>query len=187
MQPAKNDEKRYTYADYCTWGDDVHCELIDGVVYDMSPAPGWVHQEVSGSIFLQLGNYLDGKQCKVFHAPFDVRLNASENDDTVVQPDIVVICDISTIGGTGCTGAPDMVIEVLSPSTASKDMILKYNKYLEAGIREYWIVDPQTKTVRVCILNNGKYDSIDYMDARIIPIRVLDGCDIDIERVFRTV
>jgi len=174
--------ERYTYADYCTWGEDVRCELIDGVVYDMSPAPGWVHQDLSRSFLIQLGVFLEGKTCKVFHAPFDVRLNA--DDDTVVQPDIVVICDRSMISGTGCTGAPDMVIEILSPSTASKDVLLKFNKYQNAGVREYWIVDPQTKVVRVCILSNGKYDSIDYLDADKIAVNVLEGCEIDIKRVF---
>ena len=175
--------KRYTYADYCTWGDDVRCELIDGVVYDMSPAPGWVHQGLSMNLLGQFFVFLEGKPCKVFHAPFDVRLS-SEDDYTVVQPDIVVICDRSKISGTGCIGAPDMVVEILSPSTASKDMLLKFIKYQKAGVREYWIVDPQTKVIRVCILNNGKYDSIDYHDADKIAANILDGFEIDIKRLF---
>jgi len=101
-----------------------------------------------------------------------------------VQPDIVVICDRSIISGTGCIGAPDMVIEILSPSTASKDILIKFNKYLKAGVREYWIVDPQTKAVRVCTLNNGKYDSIDYLGADKIEVGVLEGFEIDIKRAF---
>jgi len=185
MQPPLNIEQRYTYADYCTWGEDVHCELIDGVVYDMSPAPGSVHQDLSRSLLLQIGNFLEEKPCTVYHAPYDVRLNADTGDDTVVQPDLVVICDSTKIHNFGCAGAPDMVIEILSPSTASKDMILKYNKYMEAGVREYWIVDPSTRSVRVCLLNDGKYDSVDYLDARAIPVHVLDGCVIDLKKVFK--
>jgi len=175
--------KRYTYADYCTWGEDVRCELIDGVVYDMSPAPGWVHQDLSRNLLGQFFIFLEGKPCKVFHAPFDVRLNA-DDDGTVVQPDIVVICDRSKISGTGCIGAPDMVVEILSPSTARKDMLVKFNKYQKAGVREYWIVDPKDKVIRVCILSNGKYDSIDYFDADKIAVNVLDGFEIDIKRLF---
>ena len=183
MLPDIKKGQRYTYADYCTWGEDVRCELIDGVVYDMSPAPGWVHQGLSMNFLIQLGSFLEGKTCKVFHAPFGVRLNA-DDDDTVVQPDIVVICDRSKLSGAGCEGAPDMVIEILSPSTASKDMLIKFNKYLMAGVREYWIVDPQTQVVRVCILNNGRYDSIDYLSADKIAVGVLGGFEIDIKRAF---
>jgi Uma2 family endonuclease len=183
MLPAKVIKKRYTYAEYCTWGEDVRCELIDGVVYDMSPAPGTLHQGISGNIHGQLFIFLQNKHCKVFSAPFDVRLHAGD-DYTVVQPDIVVICDNSKITKAGCTGAPDMVIEILSPSTASKDMLLKYTKYLQAGVREYWVVDPQTRIVRVMILNDGKYDSIDYLEAGLIPVRVLEGCEIDMKRAF---
>ena len=183
MLPDIKKGQRYTYADYCTWGEDVRCELIDGVVYDMSPAPGWMHQDLSRNLIGQLFNFLEGKTCKVFHAPFDVRLD-DDYDGTVVQPDIVVICDRSIISGTGCTGAPDMVVEILSPSTASKDMLVKFNRYLKAGVREYWIVDPQTRVVRVCSLNNGKYDSIDYLDADKIAVNVLEGCEIDIKRLF---
>ena len=183
MLPDIKKGQRYTYADYCTWGEDVRCELIDGVVYDMSPAPGWVHQGLSINLLVQLGSFLEGKTCKVFHAPFDVRLSVGD-DDSVVQPDIVVICDRSKLSGTGCEGAPDMVIEILSPSTASKDMLIKFNKYLMAGVREYWIVDPQTQVVRVCILNNGRYDSIDYLSADKIAVGVLEGFEIDIKRAF---
>ena len=176
--------KRYTYSDYITWGEDVRCELIDGVVYDMSPAPGWVHQGISTNLVMQLAVFLEGKPCMVFHAPFDVRLNADEGDDTVVQPDVVVICDRSIIERTGCKGAPDMVVEILSPSTAEKDLVIKHNKYLRAGVREFWIVDPKTRIIRVFLLDDGKYSSIDYFGAEKIPVSVLEGFEIDIKRVF---
>jgi len=184
MLPALDKSKRYTYADYCSWGEDVRCELIDGVVYDMSPAPTSAHQRISGNLFAQLYVFLQGKPCKVFYAPFDVRLDPGAGDDSVVQPDILVICDMSKITDSGCDGAPDMVVEILSPSTASKDMLLKHRKYLQACVREYWVVDPQLKIVRVHVLKDGRYDYIDYLETSRVPVRTLDGCEIDIQKVF---
>lgn len=184
MHPAVKSGQRYTYADYCTWDDEERWELIDGKAYAMSPAPAWTHQGVSRNLLGQMYNFLEGKPCKVFAAPFDVRLNADTADDTVVQPDIVVICDHTKLSGTGCIGAPDMVIEILSPSTAGRDMLLKYNKYLLAGVREYWIVDADTEIVRVCILKEGIYATTDYSGADVVPVQVLEGCRIDLKRAF---
>jgi len=184
MEPAIKNDRHFTYADYCEWDDSERWELIDGVAYAMSPAPQWAHQGISSNIQGQLYIYLQGKPCRVFCAPFDVRLNPDAGDDTVVQPDILVICDKSKLSGTGCVGAPDMVIEILSPSTAEQDMIVKLGKYMEAGVREYWIVAPGTRSVRVCTLNNGKYDSVDYLDAGAIPVGILEGCVIDFNKVF---
>ena len=175
--------ERYTYEDYCAWDDDQRWELIDGIAYAMS-APTWQHQDISRSLLVQLSNFLEGKPCKVFHAPFDVRLNADTYDNTVVQPDLIVICDRVKLSRTGCAGAPDMVIEILSPSTASHDMFRKYHKYMQAGVREFWIVDPATKVVRVCLLKDKKYEQIDYLDADIVPIQTLEGCQIDFKKVF---
>jgi len=175
--------ERYTYEDYCAWDDDQRWELIDGIAYAMS-APTWQHQDISRSLLVQLSNFLEGKPCKVFHAPFDVRLNADTYDNTVVQPDLIVICDRVKLSRTGCAGAPDMVVEILSPSTAGHDMIRKYHKYLQAGVREFWIVDPATKVVRVCLLKDKKYEQIDYLDADIVPVQVLEGCKIDFKKVF---
>jgi len=183
-QPLRENE-RYTYADYCTWDDSERWELIDGVPYSMSPAPATVHQRISIAIVGQLYGFLRGKTCEVFHAPFDVRLNAAgDDDDTVVQPDIVVVCDSSKLDGKGCNGAPDIVIEILSPATARLDKMLKFNKYLRAGVREYWIVDPDTKTVSTYILKNGEYMARAYGDADTVPVYVLEGCRIDLQGVF---
>jgi len=182
--PKYDSKKRYTYTDYMTWGEDVRCELIDGVVYDMSPAPGWVHQGIGVKLARQLDVYLDGKPCMVFQAPFDVRLNADTGDDTVVQPDVVVICDRSIMAKTGCTGAPDMVVEILSPSTAKKDLVLKRVKYQQAGVREIWFVDPETRGVQIYLREDGKYSSIDYINSDKIPVSVLEGCEIDMVRIF---
>ena len=176
--------KLYTYTDYCEWGDEAHYELIDGHVYILPRTPPWQHQDISGTILTQLANFLTGTSCKVFASPFDVRLNADKDDNTVVQPDIVVICDRSKLSGTGCIGAPDMVIEILSPSTASYDMVKKFNLYLQSGVREYWIVDPSTKIVTAHILTNGEYITHPYAATDAAPVHILDGCKINLQEVF---
>ena len=181
---AIRDDKRYTYADYASWDDDARYELIDGIAYMMSPAPGRRHQGIGGNIFAHLWNFLRGKPCKVYDAPFDVRLNAADDDDTVVQPDIVVVCDQAKLDDKGCNGAPDLVVEILSPSTASRDRVLKFNKYLQAGVREYWIVDPDSKTVLTHMLKDGQYMTRAYAEADTVPVHVLDGCTISLPDVF---
>lgn len=177
-------DKKYTYADYLTWDDGHRYELIDGVPYMMAPAPTPLHQEISASLVAQLWAYLKGKRCKVYAAPFDVRLSADAEDDTVVQPDLSIVCDPSKIDERGCKGAPDMVVEILSPSTMRQDQITKLNKYRDAGIREYWIVNPETRSVQVCLLEDSKYTIQGFTDADTIPVHVLDDCSIDLGTVF---
>ena len=181
---ALRKEKRYTYEDYYAWDDDGRWELIDGVPYAMSPAPSQAHQTILGSLFSQLYSFLEGKPCKVFVAPFDVRLNPNSYDDTVVQPDILVVFNDDKLDGKCCVGAPDMVIEILSPSTAIKDKNIKFNKYLQAGVREYWIVDPGIMEVSAYTLDSGRYYAASYADGEAAPVHVLDGCVIDLGRVF---
>ena len=176
-------DKRFTYADYLEWDDDTRWELIDGIPYAMS-APTWQHQGVSMELSLQFGNFLKGKPCRIFAAPFDVRLNFDTADDTVVQPDLVVICDRSKIGGTGCAGVPDLVVEILSPSTSKHDKLLKFNTYQRAGVREFWLVDPDSKTLAVNILKNGEYIARAYGDTDTVPVAVLDGCEVNMADVF---
>ena len=183
INEALPEYKRYTYADYCTWEGSERYELIDGVPRAMA-APSWVHQAISGELFGQIREFLKGKPCKVFAAPFDVRLNANGYDDNVVQPDIVVICDRSIIGGTGCSGVPDMVVEILSPSTASYDRITKFNLYRQYGICEYWIADPKSKIVSVHLLDNGRYYITRYAETDTVPVQVLEGCTINLPEVF---
>ena len=146
-------EELFTYGDYRTWPDDERWELIDGVAYDMSPAPGSRHQMVSSELVAQLVTHLRNSSCRVLAAPFDVRLphgNQQDDDiDTVVQPDIVVVCDQNKLDDKGCKGAPDLVIEILSPSTASKDLHEKFSLYERVGVKEYWIVHPLDRTVIV--------------------------------------
>ena len=176
---------KYTYADYLTWDDGRRYELIDGEVYMMSPAPSVSHQEISGEIFRQFATLLKGKRCKVFSAPFDVRLNADAEDDTVVQPDILIVCDPDKIkNGKNCEGAPDMIVEILSPSSARRDQFDKFNLYLAAGVKEYWIVYPETKMVQVYTLTEGNYVGRAYSDAHMVTVSVLEDCQINLADVF---
>jgi len=183
METLQN-EKRYTYADYCAWDDSERWEIIDGIPYAMSPAPLVTHQTVIGNLYYQFADFLKGKPCKVYLSPFDVRLNADTDDDTVVQPDLLVVCDKSKIDKRGCNGAPDLVVEILSPSSARHDKVLKLNTYLRAGVLEYWIVDPDTKTVSAHLLKDGEYIIRAYADTDTAPVHVLEGCTISLADVF---
>jgi len=177
----------YTYTDYLEWDDDERLELIDGAVYMMSPAPTQAHQEIIGGLYRQFADFLDGKPCKIFIAPFDVRLNVKDRDDTVLQPDLLVVCDKSKLDGKSCLGAPDLVVEIISPSTARRDRLTKFIKYQKAGVREYWIVDPDTKTAQVHILDGGTYmnpKSGIYSDEDMVSSHVLEGFSVDMKKVF---
>lgn len=176
-------DKKYTYADYLTWDDDHRYELIDGVPY-MLASPSSDHQEICAELITQLRTYLRGKQCKVFPAPYDVQLKPESEDDTIVQPDISVICDPKKIEKRGCKGAPDMVIEVLSPSTARHDRLIKFNEYRNAGVREYWIINPQERFVDVHLLKNGEYVSQVFSETDTISVHVLEECQINMSDVF---
>ncbi|MCL1834822.1 MAG: Uma2 family endonuclease [Oscillospiraceae bacterium] len=176
------EKEYYTYADYCEWDDSERWELIDGVAYAMAP-PSILHQGVSGELFIQLGNFLRGKTCKVFTTP-GVRLNMETTDDTVLIPDIVVVCDQAKISKAAINGAPDLVIEILSPSTARFDLYGKFQQYKKAGVLEYWIVNPEIKTVSAYALHNGEYIASVYGDEDTAPVRVLEGCEIDLSLVF---
>ena len=147
-------DQKLTYADYLTWPDNERWELIDGVAYSMSPAPGRRHQEISGELFRQLANHLKGKQSKVYGAPFDVRfsdqVDASDNYiETVVRPDILVVCDRTKLDDKGCNGAPDLIVEITSPSTAKHDLATKYDLYQKYAVQEYWIIHPSEHTMMV--------------------------------------
>ncbi len=156
----------YGYADYLTWTMPEMVELIRGKIFKMSPAPSSRHQQVSLNLTLAIGNFLKRKKCKLYTAPFDVRLPLSTNQKTdkeittVVQPDLCVICDSAKIDTRGCLGAPDWIIEILSMYTSAKDLREKFDVYEEAGVKEYWVVYPQEQTIIIYVLNSeGKYES----------------------------
>ncbi len=189
-EPEKNGS--YTYADYKTWPDNERWELINGIAYNMSPAPTRDHQKVSFEISRQIGNLLEGKPCEAYSAPLDVKLSAiqgeDENDiDIVVQPDILVVCDPDKLDEDGCNGAPDWVIEILSPSTSYKDeneKLLLYEKY---GVKEYWIVQPGAKMVFIYILDkDGNYKKPEVAKRdELISSFAVQGVEIDLNKVFK--
>jgi len=183
--PQFKEEEHYSYSDYLGWDENVRAELYDGEIVMMAP-PATRHQRASGELFFQIRTYLEGKTCKIFAAPFAVRLfpEKDDSDTTVFEPDIVVVCDSEKLDDKGCNGAPDLVIEIISPSTAKYDRIYKFRKYQLAGVKEYWIVDPETKTVQVCLLENGRYVVSMFDETEKTPVSVLEGCEIDLSGVF---
>jgi len=170
---------RYTYADYLKWDEDTRAEIIDGRVFMMA-APNREHQRLLGELYGRLWAFLGGKPCQAYPAPFSVRLA----EDTVLEPDITVVCDPARLDAQGCVGAPDFVIEILSPSTAFIDNTVKLQKYREAGVKEYWIVDGEKRTVQVNLLRGGLYVSQIYGSAASLPVSVLGGCVIHLKEVF---
>ena len=183
MGLALHKEKHYTYADYLEWPDDARYELIDGEAFLMAPAPLIEHQEIAGDVYYQLRNQLDGQPCRPYIAPVDVRLprkdEADAAIDTVVQPDVLVVCDQAKIDRRGVRGAPDWLLEVLSPSTAAHDQIAKRRTYERAGVREYWLVHPGDRTLTVYVLENGQYGRPEIYELKDeTPIGVLPGVSI---------
>lgn len=160
----------YSYSDYLRWTFEDRVELIKGKLFKMSPAPGRAHQDISKNLFLLLGNFLRRKPCKVYSAPFDVRLPTKQKstDDkliyNVLQPDIIVVCDARKLDDRGCLGAPDIVIEILSPGNNSRELRYKYDVYEIAGVKEYWIIWPESKSLLRYILG---------LDGRYVPTKML--------------
>ncbi|MBZ4644799.1 MAG: hypothetical protein PWR27_1604 [Petroclostridium sp.] len=183
--PSKNPEKKYTYEDYLNWPEEERWEIIDGIAY-MQAAPSRIHQEILMELSKQIANYLTGKPCKVYPAPFCVRLpKGDEKSDkdikNVVEPDITIVCDPSKLDEKGCNGAPDMIIEIMSPSSGKKDRVEKFNKYEKAGVREYWVVEPDEKLVSVFVLQENKrygrpemYTDEDKVQVSIFPDLIID-------------
>ena len=182
-------EARYTLADALAWDESERIELIDGIPV-LHATPVRKHQKVSGGIFAQIYNYLAGKSCEVYAAPFSVRLfetaeDRPENVDTVVEPDISIVCDPDKLDDIGCKGAPDMIAEILSPTTQRHDRMVKFNLYQRAGVKEYWIVDPDTETVQVYLLEEGSYHAAQVFTRQSkVKVEVLDECVLDLSQVF---
>jgi len=185
--------KRYTYADYLTWMDDVRRELYDGFIKLMTPAPSMKHQEISFNLTGILRYYLKQKECKGFAAPCDVRFpkNKRIKDNkqiyTVLQPDLFIVCDLSKIENNSCLGAPDFIIEIVSAKNSQRDTRDKFNIYQEHGVREYWIVNPNDENVNVFVLDeNGKFQfkGIFSEDDK-IPVHIFNGdLLVDLTEVF---
>ncbi|MDR2026525.1 MAG: Uma2 family endonuclease [Prevotellaceae bacterium] len=190
MELILDPNKHYTYADYLTWIDDKRRELVNGLINMMS-APKTRHQEISMRLCVKLYLIIErhkGK-CEVFHAPFDVRLpgNGEREDnkiDTVVQPDICIVCDPSKLDERGCLGAPDFIAEIQSVSTARYDLTVKFDLYEKAGVREYWIVYP-SKGIEAFILQpDGKYDNGTIYETGKVPVNIFDGIEIDLNDIY---
>lgn len=176
----------YTVADYYALPEDVRAELIDGEIYDMS-APQVVHQVLLGSLFNRLSEFVKrkGRQCLPLAAPVDVQLDM--DDKTMVQPDILVLCDRSKLKKRSIYGAPDMVIEILSKSTWKKDAFVKLEKYLDAGVREYWVVDPDRKKVIVYDFGHDPMTVLYGFEEK-VPVRIFGGeCVIDFAEIYREI
>jgi Uma2 family endonuclease len=190
--PAENREKKFTYGDYLTWQDDERWEIIDGVSYVMTPAPTLYHQNISVNLIWCFREYLKGKTGKVFHAPIDVLLPKGDEKDieveTVVQPDLVVVRDRSRLVDVRVfKGAPDLAVEILSPSTADKDRKIKRELYQRAGVKEYWLIDPNGKTVEVYRPRpeDGKYGIPDVFNSEdTIKVGIFEDLTIGLGRVF---
>jgi Uma2 family endonuclease len=187
MGALPKEEEFFTYADYKEWELDEgeRFELIYGEAYAMS-APGSLHQEILGEIYTQFHIYLKGKPCKVYPSPYDVRLfyRKDESDDTVVQPDITVVCDEKKRAPEGCRGAPDLVIEILSPSNTAIEMERKLKLYKEAGVKEYWVVDPENKSLMAYQFKNNRISAASYGNADTVPVGIFPGFNVLLEQVF---
>jgi len=187
---AKRRDGTFTYADYLAWPEGERWELIDGVAFNLVPAPSDAHQGLVVNVVAQLRVYLKGKPCKVRCAPYDVRLPVGDEDDadveTVVQPDIVVVCDATNLDERGCRGAPDFIIEVLSKSTTHRDLFEKTDLYERVGVKEYWILHPTERVLYIQRLDDaGTFMPVQVVKGEgCIAVEALPGVVIDLDDAF---
>lgn len=188
--PLSKEEKHSTFADYLSFPEGERWEIINGAPY-MQAAPAPIHQEILMELSKQIAVYLTGKPCRIYPAPFCVRLpKGYEKNErevkNVVEPDISIICDKSKIDDKGCNGAPDMVIEIISPSSIKTDRVTKFNLYEQAGVQEYWIVEPEQRLVSVFQLQkNGRFSRPEmYADEDSIKVALFPDLEIDMGAVF---
>jgi Uma2 family endonuclease len=151
--------KQYSYSDYLLWQFSERVEIIKGFILKMSPAPSRKHQTVSQNVNKYFLNLFNNQSCSVYAAPFDVRLpiKSIKKETTIVQPDLCIICDENKLDDKGCNGAPDLIVEILSPKNSKHDVDTKFNLYQESGVKEYWIVEPEERIVLVYTLKNDEY------------------------------
>jgi Uma2 family endonuclease len=183
--------KTYSYAEYLTWRFSERVEIIKGRLFKMTPAPARKHQKVSGALFREISSFLKKKSCDVYSAPFDVRLPQKGTDSdnetyTVVQPDICIVCDQDKLDDKGCVGAPDLVVEILSPASSKKDLTDKFNLYEESRVKEYWVVFPDVHVIEVFAFDeNGRYYLKDkFVKTDRATSDLLPGLEIDLTEVF---
>ncbi|MGI4741921.1 MAG: Uma2 family endonuclease [Janthinobacterium lividum] len=185
--------KSYTYADYLTWRFDEFVELIKGKVMQPMAGPSRLHQRYSIRISSEIYQFLKKSTCEVFTAPFDVRLvksgaNGDQQIRTVVQPDICVVCDPAKLDDRGCVGAPDWIIEIVSPGNTSRDTKTKFDLYEENGVSEYWIVYPGLKTITAYVLDKEEYKLAgEYIEPGLLPVATLPGLSLEWAEIFETV
>ncbi|MBA4602307.1 Uma2 family endonuclease [Thermoactinomyces mirandus] len=188
--PASERKSRYSYKDYLKWDqEDERWEIIEGIPFDMTPAPSSRHQEVLGSIFALFYNYLADRRGKVYMAPFEVRLSDSEKDEetfNVVQPDVTVVCDYTKIDRRGLKGSPDLVVEILSPGIAAKrDKVVKFKLYEKYKVKEYWIVDPFHENIEVFVLENDAYQNRNvYVKGDVFTVSIFSDLLVDLNQIF---
>ena len=186
MGHARPAQRHYTYADYLEWPEEERFELIDGVAYAMAPAPTRTHQNVVGELFVQVKLALRGKACQVFVAPFDVRLphgdEADAQVDTVLQPDVLVVCDAAKVDERGVRGAPDWVAEVLSPASAARDQTVKLAAYERAGVPEVWLLHPTDRVLSIYRLQGSGFGRAQILEMRgQVAVRVLPDVIVDFD------
>jgi Uma2 family endonuclease len=187
---SKHQEEKFNYGDYLKWPEDERWELINGVAFNMTPSPSRMHQEILVGLLTKFYNFLEDKDCRVYVAPFDVRLPEGEEKveeiKTVVQPDLVVVCDQKKLDDQGCLGPPDLIIEITSPSSARTDLKEKFYLYEEKGVKEYWIVNPTDETAMIFQLDpQGKYGRpAIYSKEDTIQVGILDGLNISLSAIF---
>lgn len=186
-------KKRYSYADYLTWTDDVRRELFEGVIKLMTPSPSRKHQATSRNLILELNKSLVDRTCEYYFSPSDVRFpkEKTKSSDkeiyTVVQPDIYLVCDLSKLDERGCLGAPDLIIEIVSAQNSKRDVKEKYELYEKYGVKEYWIVNPNDENLNVFFLDqNGKYQFVGlYAGDDKVPLNIFNGSvTVDLSRIF---
>ncbi len=189
-RPEENLNRKFTYTDYLTWPEEERWEIIDGIPYNMTPAPSTRHQQIVAALIASFFNNLKNTPSQVFGASFEVRLAEKDKNDkeifTVVQPDIAIICDRTKLDARGCQGSPDLIVEVISPSTFRKDIKEKFYLYEKAGVLEYWLIYPEEKTVVVFRLGNDcKYGRPDvYTELDDIQSKIPDSFTIHLAEIF---
>jgi len=188
-EPSTAYPGRYSYADYLSWELDEMVEIIKGRLFKMTAAPNRMHQKIAGNLYYHLHGFLKGSPCEVYIAPFDVRLpkTSTRNEDiyTVVQPDICVVCDKEKLDDAGCLGAPDLIVEILSPGNNRKELQNKYEIYQESEVKEYWIIHPAERTLMIYGLQEGHFvPSRLLTSGDMVTSSVLPGFSLDLQDFF---